>query len=334
MMNKDKAVADNGVNDNGILNHEKRIDNAAEGLKWRPSITENTMNIRNEFLDSRLHEILMDDIRLFHVNHKIKRARIYNSDCDYPHIQMHFMLKGANSAKSYRSGKTYLMGDLQHNIVYIPHQDVDYKVESENAEMLGIQLTENYFKQFVDEDSEVLNLFWQKVVMGRESVLCSERNFNITPRISAITADIMNINKTGHLKKLFLSSKILELLMLQLEAAELEGSSLIVMKQSDREKLFFVRELLEKNILEDFTLRKLSQEAALNEFKLKKGFKELFGKTVFGYFNGLRMDYARDLMLYEKKTVGEVSFILGYSAPHHFSVAFRKRFGILPGSLR
>jgi AraC-like DNA-binding protein len=72
----------------------------------------------------------------------------------------------------------------------------------------------------------------------------------------------------------------------------------------------------------------------LNDFKLKKGFKELFGTTVFSYLNELKMDYAKRLILDEKKTIYEVAMTLGYSEPHHFYAAFKRRFGYSPGELK
>jgi|GEM_PF-3287249 len=52
------------------------------------------------------------------------------------------------------------------------------------------------------------------------------------------------------------------------------------------------------------------------------------------YFNDLRMEYARKLLLDDGKMVYEVTDILGYSESHHFSYAFKKEFGTTPGKLK
>lgn len=105
-------------------------------------------------------------------------------------------------------------------------------------------------------------------------------------------------------------------------------------KKEDIEKLYDAKNYIELNMLEECTLLELSRKIGLNDFKLKMGFKELFGTTVFGYLNELKMSYAKRLLLDEKKTISETSIILGYSVPHHFSAAFKRRFGYTPSVLK
>jgi AraC-like DNA-binding protein len=298
------------------------------------NIVENRINVNDEYLDSKLNEIFFDGVRIFFVNHKIRKDRTYQSNGKYPNIQMQFALEGTNTARSKVTGEFYRLKNNQHNLIYFPHINVDYKIEGTHARFLGVQFYENYFYHFVDENSRILSNFWTRIEKKEEAFLVRERNFTVTPKIKMILSEIMNTNREGHLKKLFLESKIIELFMLQFEQAEFYGKNLLKINKYDRDKLYFVKELLEQNILSEFTLREISYKSGLNEFKLKKGFKELFGKTVFNYFNDLRMNYAKDLIINDKKKVFEVSYLLGYSEPHHFTHAFKKKFGILPGTLK
>ncbi|MEO8398573.1 MAG: AraC family transcriptional regulator [Ignavibacteriaceae bacterium] len=71
-------------------------------------------------------------------------------------------------------------------------------------------------------------------------------------------------------------------------------------------------------MIKEFTLLDLSRKVGLNDFKLKKGFRELLGTTVFSYLNELKMDYAKQLLLDKKKTIYETSMVMGFSEPHHF----------------
>lgn len=72
----------------------------------------------------------------------------------------------------------------------------------------------------------------------------------------------------------------------------------------------------------------------LNEFKLKKGFKLLFGKSVFGYIKGLRMEHATRLLKDNKYGVEEVAYLLGYEHGQHFSTAYKKHTGVSPSRVR
>ncbi|WP_256441273.1 helix-turn-helix transcriptional regulator [Chitinophaga sp. HK235] len=71
-----------------------------------------------------------------------------------------------------------------------------------------------------------------------------------------------------------------------------------------------------------------------NDFKLKKGFKEMFGNTVFGYMNQVRMEKAKLLLLEGKNSIADISFTVGYKNPQHFTAAFKKHFGYLPSELK
>jgi len=101
-------------------------------------------------------------------------------------------------------------------------------------------------------------------------------------------------------------------------------------KKEEEEKLNLIRSYLHQHFLEELSLAKLCRVAALNEFKLKKGFKQLFGTTVFGYVKALQMKYACRLLEEERKQVEEVAYTLGYEYPQHFSTAFKKFFGSNP----
>lgn len=82
------------------------------------------------------------------------------------------------------------------------------------------------------------------------------------------------------------------------------------------------------------TIIALSKLIGINEYKLKKGFKELFGTTIFGYIHQNRMTLAKSLLLDTTKSVKEVAYQIGYSSPQHFSNAFKKEFGVTPNSIR
>jgi AraC family transcriptional regulator, transcriptional activator of the genes for pyochelin and ferripyochelin receptors len=72
----------------------------------------------------------------------------------------------------------------------------------------------------------------------------------------------------------------------------------------------------------------------LNEYKLKRGFKEMFNTTVFGYLTEQRLQLAHQFLRDTQKTAAEISSDLGYATPQHFNNAFKKKFGVTPYSVR
>ena len=67
--------------------------------------------------------------------------------------------------------------------------------------------------------------------------------------------------------------------------------------------------------------------------KLKKSFKELFGIPVIEYLYNLKMEHARKMLYEQGMYVSEVSSIVGYKNPNHFSTAFKRKFGVKPSKV-
>lgn len=82
------------------------------------------------------------------------------------------------------------------------------------------------------------------------------------------------------------------------------------------------------------TLRMLSKAVALNEFKLKAGYRQIFGLSIFDSLQGARMEKARELLHTTNEPLKHICILTGYPRMTNFITAFRKRFGYTPGSLR
>ncbi len=140
----------------------------------------------------------------------------------------------------------------------------------------------------------------------------------------------------GEIRRVFLLGKSLELLALFFEAHDRSQRTRFVhcKTEYDRERLLFAREYLLQRFDLPPTLDELARIAGLNVFKLKNGFKELFGKPVFAWLNDYKMDLAQRELAQQIKSASQLAFDLGYSSLSHFSRAFRRHFGYPPGRLR
>jgi len=100
----------------------------------------------------------------------------------------------------------------------------------------------------------------------------------------------------------------------------------------DRKRLVVARERLLQDLSDPPTIAELARETGLNQLKLKRGFKAMFGHSVYALFQRERMDRARQLL--QRHGVAETAMMVGYSNASHFSAAFRKQFGVLPREAR
>ena len=78
------------------------------------------------------------------------------------------------------------------------------------------------------------------------------------------------------------------------------------------------------------TLAELARQSQINECALKRGFRQVFGTTVFGYLHNYRLEYARQLLDQGTKTVIGVAHTVGFASRSSFARAFRKKFGVNP----
>lgn len=149
---------------------------------------------------------------------------------------------------------------------------------------------------------------------------------------------VLNHNYTDSLENIYINAQTQMLLLYSLDCMIGEKEIDVVnckflANESEREKISKARELLIQHIGEPITIKELSRKVAINECYLKKGFKEMFGTTIFDFYQSQRMEHAR-FLLYEKGlSVTDVSMMLGYSSISHFSTAFKKHTGLKPCEL-
>jgi AraC-like DNA-binding protein len=71
-----------------------------------------------------------------------------------------------------------------------------------------------------------------------------------------------------------------------------------------------------------------------NQFKLKKGFQEIFGMGAFSRLLFRRMEHAKMLLETTNKSIGEIAELTGYDTAAGFINAFRKKFDMTPREWR
>lgn len=158
-------------------------------------------------------------------------------------------------------------------------------------------------------------------------------------RTRMVLESLLNNTYTEGLENIYINAQTQMLLLYSLECmlGEKEEDIPLACKflanDVDREKIMNARDILLKHIGEPITIRELSRKVAINECYLKKGFKEIFGTTIFDFYQSQRMEHAKYLLYEKGLSVTDVSLMLGYSSISHFSTAFKKHTGLKPCEL-
>ena len=164
------------------------------------------------------------------------------------------------------------------------------------------------------------------------------KTLSLCGRTRLVLEAMLNHTYTDSLENIFINAQSQMLLLYSLECmiGEKEVETFqckFLANGADRDKITQAREILLQHIGEPLTIKELSRKVAINECYLKKGFKEMFGTTIFDFYQGQRMEHARYLLYEKGLSVTEVSVMLGYSSISHFSTAFKKHTGLKPCEL-
>ncbi|YAF95600.1 MAG: helix-turn-helix transcriptional regulator [Nodularia sp. CChRGM 3473] len=185
---------------------------------------------------------------------------------------------------------------------------------------------------------------WESIPKQLQPLLESDSTFRfhrqvgkITPAMQTVLLQLLNSPYQGMVQRIFLESKVLELLALQLAQmleAEQRSKTIINLKAPDVERIHRAKEILINQYDNPPTLLDLARKVGVNDNKLKLGFRQVFGTTVFGYLHNYRMEMAQMLLQEGTQSVAEVASHVGYSNPGHFAAAFKRKFGISPKACR
>ncbi|MGC3943753.1 MAG: AraC family transcriptional regulator [Chryseolinea sp.] len=146
--------------------------------------------------------------------------------------------------------------------------------------------------------------------------------------------NIFNCPFEGQLGQMMIETSITQIMLIQFHTLfKMNGEVKENVNRKDTDLAQAVKTYLMTSFLEDHTLTSITRRFGTNTNKLMTTFRQTFGKSVFEYISDLRMDHARELLERREHRVTDVSRIVGFKNPNHFSTAFKKRFDINPSQL-
>jgi AraC-like DNA-binding protein len=247
-----------------------------------------------------------------------------------PTVNVNFLLEGTMHSHHYAYGKAFHIHQNQHNLLFVPTPEGDHCFPKGVSKAFHVTFGLDYFTRLVDFNEEQTVSLLEKIARG-DSFLASREMMPIQPKMLGIIQEIRECSLKGGFKKMYLEAKVLELLSLQLEQSFRPVTECPSLRKPDLDRIHQVREYLDEHFLNPASLPEIARMFGLNDFKLKKGFREQYNTTVFGYAHERRMGLAQKLLNEGILNVSQVADVVGYENPNHFSAAFKKRFGYSPG---
>ena len=243
-------------------------------------------------------------------------------------IQFHFCLKG--SGKLLFNGGNYEFKLVEENAVLLfnPIQDLPINMILDSRTWaVSVVISISKFHSLFSNDSAQISF-----LNPENSKRKYYDNSVFSPNIAVVLSQILRAKVHDSMRALYFKGKVYELLSLYFNKntdTDLEQCPFLVDEENVR-KIRQAKEIIIERMSEPPTLNELSKEIGLSLKKLKEGFKQLYGETVYGYLLDHKMTEAQRMLDSKNFNVNEVGLKLGYSTASHFIVAFKKKYGTTP----
>ena len=249
-------------------------------------------------------------------------------EIDSSFIQFHFCIKGS-SVFIFNNGNYRLKIEEENSLLlYNPQRDLPIHLEVHSKSWLVTVLVS--IKKFHGLFSQEADYITFLSVDNKDKKYYKDGK--ISPSMAIALNQIINFNLNSSIKTLYFKGKALELLSLYFnrsEDADIEQCPFLV-DETNVIKIRKAKDIIIARMAEPPTLQELSEEIGLSLKKLKEGFKQIYGDTVFSFLFDYKMEVARKLLEAGDHNVNEVGLKVGYSTSSHFISAFKKKYGTTP----
>ncbi|MFL0352973.1 helix-turn-helix transcriptional regulator [Xanthomarina sp. GH4-25] len=247
---------------------------------------------------------------------------------DSSFIQFHYCVKGS-SKFIFNEGKYALdIQDENSLLLYNPQRDLPiHLVVNPHSWLVSILISIKKFHSLFSQEADYITF-----LSDDNKDKKYYKDGKISPSMSIVLNQLINYNLNSSIKNLYFKGKAYELLSLYFnrsEDANIEQCPFLV-DETNVIKIRKAKDIIISRMSEPPTLQELADEIQLSLKKLKEGFKEIYGDSVFSFLFDYKMEFARKLLESGGHNVNEVGLKVGYSTSSHFISAFKKKYGTTP----
>lgn len=273
------------------------------------------IKIENDFIMLRFQN---DGADHFHVQREVSHGL----------IQFHFGIKGKGKFVFNEGNYALDLKEEKSFLFYNPQKELPLNLElAPNTWVISIIISIRKFHGLFSSEANYIPFLSDE---NRDKKYYKEGD--ISPSMAIVLSQLFNYNLNPSIKNLYYKGKGYELLSLYFNRSEDPDAEQcpFLIDEENVLKIRKAKEIILANIAEPPGLHELADQVGLNLKKLKMGFKQIYGDTVYGFLFDYKMDYARRLLDSGSYNVNEVGLKIGYSTGSHFIAAFKKKFATTP----
>ncbi len=243
-------------------------------------------------------------------------------------IQFHFGMKGKAKFIFNQGSYALDLNEEKSYLFYNPQKELPLNLElAPNSWVISVIVSIQKFHSLFSTESDYIPFLSEE---NNDKKYYKEDN--ISPSMAIVLSQMFHYNLNPSIKNLYYKGKGYELLSLYFNRNEDPNAEQcpFLIDEDNVLKIKKAKEIIIANMSEPPSLQELADEIGLNLKKLKMGFKQIYGDTVYGFLFDYKMDYARKLLDSGSYNVNEVGLKIGYSTGSHFISAFKKKFATTP----
>ena len=269
-----------------------------------------------------------NDFTLIRFQNDSDETIVIEHQVDIGLIQFHFGLKGSAKFIFNQGNYTLDLKEEKSLLFYNPQKELPLHLEiAPKSWLITILVSIKKFHGLFSTHSEHIPFL---SIENRDKKYYGEEN--ISPSMAIVLNQMFHYNLNPSIKNLYYKGKGYELLSLFFNRNEDPNAEQcpFLIDEENVLKIKKAKEIIIANMAEPPGLQELADQIGLNLKKLKMGFKQIYGDTVYGFLFDYKMDYARQLLDSGSYNVNEVGLKIGYSTGSHFIAAFKKKFATTP----
>lgn len=261
-------------------------------------------------------------------NNETDENQTFKREVSSNFIQFHFCIKGSASFIFNDGNYTLPIQEENSLLLYNPQRDLPINlVLNKHSWILSVLLPINKFHSLFSTEANYIT-FLSEENKDRKYY----KDAHISPSMAIVLNQLMNYNLHPTIKPLYFKGKAYELISLYFNRpadADIEQCPFLA-DEDNVSKIKKAKQIMVSRMAEPPTLQELADEINLPINRLKEGFKQIYGDSVFSFLFDYKMEVARQLLATGSHNVNEVGLKVGYSTASHFIAAFKKKFGTTP----
>ena len=286
------------------------------------------MDVKNNDKSSKKITALEDDFSVLRIRNDLDLPKTVQHPVDQEFIQFHFCSKGQMNFSFNQGNYSFPLSDGHSMLLFNPQKTLPIDLEmAPQTWLVSILISVTRFHSLFSSDADHISF------LSPENR--SKKYYDTLPfksSIAVVLSQILQAKVHDSMKELYFKGKVYELLSLYFNKSEdpsLEQCPFLI-DEENVQKIRRAKDIILERMTDPPSLENLSVEIGLSLKKLKEGFKQLYGDTVYSYLLDHKMEEARRMLDSQKFNVNEVGLKLGYSTASHFIAAFKKKYGTTP----